>query len=128
MRFLVEIPVPHSDAAGLARAARTLWTADLRSSGDVTTARLESVSVVEAGRLVCVIEASTIEAVRSLVALAFLSTGRIREAAASEISGLVDATPRGGGHDPRRDLRPGVEPQLVQDVVDVGLDRALGDE
>lgn len=128
-RFLVGIHVPQADAAGLDRAMRTLWAADSRLSDDASTGRLVTVGIDgDDGRLSCVIEAPTIDAVRRLIALAFLSTGRVREAAASGLSGLVDATPRAGGHDPRGDLGPGIEPQLVEDVVDMGLDGALGDE
>lgn len=128
-RFLVEIHVPQSDAASLERATRTLWTAQSRLSTDATTARLLSVRVTEGDdRLVCLIEAPTIDAVNRLLELAFLSTRRIREAAASDVSGLVGATPRAGRQDPGGDLRSRVEPQFVEDVVDVGLDGALGDE
>jgi hypothetical protein len=128
-RFVVEIPVPHSDAIGYERAARTLWTAASRSPQNATTAHLVTVEVVAgAGRLHCVIEAPTIDAVRSLLALAFLSAGRISESAASDTSRVVGGIPSAHGHDPGGDLGAGVEPQLVEDVVDVGLDRALRDE
>jgi hypothetical protein len=128
-RFLVEISVPQADATGLERATRTLWTAHSRLSGNATTARLVTVGAAEDdGRLVCLIEAPTIDAVHSLVALAFLSTGRIREVTASDVSRVVGGTPRARRQNPSGDLGSGVESQLVEDVVDVGLDGALGDE
>jgi hypothetical protein len=128
-RFVVEIPVPHSDAVGYERAVRTLWTAASRSHENATTVHLVTVEVAAGlGRLQCVIEAPTIDAVRNLVALAFLSAGRISESAPSDASGVVGAASGAHRHDPGGDLGAGVEPQLVEDVVDVGLDRTLRDE
>ena len=71
------------------------------------------------GRLVCLIEAPTMGYVRDLVALAFLPAHRLRE-----ISG-VDLPCR---QDPVGDLGSGVQSELVEDVVDVGLDGPLGQE
>ncbi len=72
-------------------------------------------------RLVCLIEAASLESARRLVSLALLPPGRLRE-----ISRLA-GTPLLGSH-PRSDADPGVDSELVEDVVHVGLDGALGQE
>ena len=75
----------------------------------------------EDGRLVCLIEAASIEAARRLVSLALLPPGRLREI--TQLSGppLLGRHPRG---DPDR----GADPEFVADVVDVSFDRSLGQE
>jgi hypothetical protein len=128
-RFLVEIPVPQADRAALERATRTLSTAQSRLSSNATSVRLVIVGVAEHDdRLVCLIDAPTIDAVRSLAALAFLSTGRIREVVALDASRGATGASGVRGQNPGGDLGPGVESQLVEDVVDMGLDGAFGDE
>ena len=72
-------------------------------------------------RLVCLIEAANLESARRLVSLALLPPGRLREITPLEGTQLL------GGH-PGGDADPGVHSELVEDVVDVGLDGALGQE
>jgi hypothetical protein len=79
------------------------------------------------GRLVCLIEASSIHAVRRLVALALLPSGRIHEVSHLDAPRASGAPPDPGS-DPGSDLGPGFESKLVEDVVDTGLDGSLGDE
>jgi hypothetical protein len=76
----------------------------------------------EDGRLVCLMEAASLESARRMVGVAFRPPGRIRE-----ITDVVDEELFGGRH-PGGDLHPGAEAQLVEDVVDVGLDGPLGQE
>jgi hypothetical protein len=78
--FLVDISVPNPDRADLERATRTLRAAQGRLP--MAAARLRPLMagvITEGGRLVCLIEAPSIPAVRRLVALALLPGGRIRE-------------------------------------------------
>lgn len=76
----------------------------------------------EDARLICLIEAATLESARALASLALLPPGRIRE-----ITDLADMRLVGGGH-PGGDVDPRAEAEFVEDVVDVGLDRALREE
>jgi hypothetical protein len=79
--FLVEIPVQHADGADLDRALRTLRAAEARlTAGSAAAHPLLAGAATENGRLVFLIEAVTLEGVRSLVSLALLPAGRIREA------------------------------------------------
>ena len=118
--FLVEIPVPQSDGVELERATRALRAAQSRLSRNAIAVRLLIAGFTKGdGRLVCLVEAPAAEAVRKLVALAFLPAGRIRE-----VSVVVSV----GGQDPSGDLGSGAEAQLVEDVVDMRLHGSLGDE
>ena len=76
----------------------------------------------EDGRLVCLIEATSLASAQRLVRLALLPPGRIR--AITHVTG----TRLLGSRHPGGDVDPGVESELVEDVVDVGLDGALGQE
>jgi hypothetical protein len=121
--FLVEVQMPDAGPLELERAVRMLEAAQARVR-EAATARRTIIAGIsrEDGRLVCLIEAATLDAARRLVAVALLPAGRIREI--SHITG----SPLAGGRDPGRDVDPGAEPELVEDVVDVGLDRPLGQE
>src|SRR4051812_32569836 len=124
--FLVEIPLPQPDPAELERARWTLWSAESRlsRSGNPASARVVSIAS-DNGQMVALIEAPTLAVVRQLVALALLPAARIREVS-SRLA--VRARFGAGGQRPGADLGAGADPELVEDVVDVGLDGALGDE
>jgi hypothetical protein len=107
----------------LERATRMLVAAQSRMRGQATFARTLFVGLSrEDGRLVYLVEAASLESARRMVSLALLPPGRIRE-----ITNLADAHLLGGRH-PRGDADSGVEAELVEDVVDVGLDGPLGQE
>lgn len=120
--FLVQIHVPHAGDKELERAMTTLRIARSRAPADAIGAHPFVFGVPGADRLVVLIEASTVGAVRTLIALAFLPAPQIREILAVPLVGSVD------GDDPFGDLGPGAETQLVEDVVDVRLDGPLGHE
>jgi hypothetical protein len=112
-----------ADAFELERATRMLVAAQSRMRGQASFARMTFAGLSRAdGRLVYLVEAASLESARRMVSLALLPPGRIRE-----ITNLADAHLLGGGH-PRGDADPGVEAELVEDVVDVGLDGPLGHE
>jgi hypothetical protein len=126
--FLVEIPVLIPDRFEMERATRTLNAAQFRLSGSTMAAGPLIAAVLrDSGRLVCLIEAPSIPDLRRLIALALLPVGRIREISHFVAPGGAVA-PTEPGLDPTADLGPRVEPKLVEDVVDVGLDGSLGDE
>jgi hypothetical protein len=107
----------------LERAVRMLEAAQSRSSGTEKVAPSILAGLRrEDGRLVCLIEATSLESARRVVSVALLPPGQIRE--------ITRITGRGlfGGRDPGGDVDPGAESELVEDVVDVGLDGALGQE
>ena len=122
-QFLVEIHMADAQHRELARAVEMLEAAQARSpgAGKVAPAIIAGLSR-EDGRLVCLIEATSLESARRLVSVALLPAGRIREITPVTGRRLLGARHPGGNVD------PGVEPELVEDVVDVGLDRALGQE
>ena len=121
--FLIEVHVGDVGALELERAMRMLVAAQSRMRGQATFARTMFAGLSrDDGRLVCLVEAASLESGRRLVSLALLPPGRIRE-----ITDLADAHLFGGRH-PRGDADPGVETELVEDVVDVGLDGPLGQE
>jgi hypothetical protein len=120
--FLVQIHVPHAGDKELERAMTTLRSARSRAPADALGRHPFVSGPPAAARLVVLIEASTAGVVRTLTALAFLPAPQIREILAVPVVGSV------GGDDPFSDLGSGVETQLVEDVVDVGLDGSLGDE
>ena len=110
-------------ALELERAVRMLGAAQSRMRGQASFARMMFAGLSrEDGRLVCLVEVASLESARRMVSLALLPPGRIRE-----ITNLADAHLLGGRH-PRGDADPGVETELVEDVVDVGLDGPLGQE
>lgn len=107
----------------LERATRMLVAAQSRMRGQASFARPMFAGLSrEDGRLVCLVEAASLESARRLVSLALLPPGWIRE-----ITNFADAHLLGGRH-PRGDADPGVEAELVEDVVDVGLNGPLGQE
>jgi hypothetical protein len=121
--FLVHIAIPQSGGVD-----RDLVTQTLRAAQERLTGRAIGVRPFEArrsttGGLVILIEAASAEAVRGLVALAFLPAARIQEVIA-----VPQETPSARRADPGGDLRPRAQSQFVEDVVDVGLDGPLGDE
>jgi hypothetical protein len=127
--FLVEIPVPQADFVDLERVARTLVAAQSRLSDSSIAVRSLAAGVTrDDGRLVCLIEAEAVEEVRSLVALALLPAGRIREVLHLALPGGVSGPSDGGRPNPVADLAPRADAELVQDVVDVGFHGSLGDE
>lgn len=110
-------------ALELERALRMLVAAQSRMGGSSPITRTTFAGLSrDDGRLVCTIEAADLESARRLVRLALLPPGRIRE-----ITDLADIHLLGGGH-PGGDVDPRVEAEFVEDVVDVGLDGALGQE
>jgi hypothetical protein len=107
----------------LERAVRMLEAAQTRMRGTATVTRPIIAGLSrEDGRLVCLIEATSLESARRLVSVALLPPGRIRE-----ITHLAGTHLLGSRH-PGGNVDPGVESELVEDVVDVGLDGALGQE
>jgi hypothetical protein len=121
--FLVEIHMADAEQRELARAVEMLEAAQARSpgAGKIAPTIIAGLSP-EDGRLVCLIEATSLESARRLVSVALLPAGRIREITPVTGRRLLGARHPGG------DVDPGVEPELVEDVVDVGLDSALGQE
>jgi hypothetical protein len=121
--FLVEVHMADAGALELERAVRMLEAAQARMRGTEPVGRtiLAGVSRQD-GRLVCLIEATGLDEARRLVTVALLPPGSIREITHLAGTHLL------GGRYPRGDVDPGVEPELVEDVVDVGLDGALGQE
>lgn len=127
--FLVEIPVPQSDRVDIDRATRTLRTAQSRLAESAIALRILVAGVTnDDGRLVCLIQAQAIEQVRSLVALALLPAGRIREVLCVALPGGMCVPSEGRGSNPGADLVPGVDAELVQDVVDMRFHGSLGEE
>jgi hypothetical protein len=127
--FFVEIPAPRSDGIDLERAARTLVAAQSRLSDSSLAVRSLVAGVTsDGGRLVCLVEAEAVEVVRSLVALALLPAGRIREVLHLALPGGTCGPSDGEGPGPVADLAPGADPELFQDVVDAGFHGSLGEE
>lgn len=109
-------------ALELERALRMLDTAQSRMRESATVQRTIMAGLSrDDSRLVCLIEATSLVSARRLVSLALLPPARIREITHMAGAHLL-------GSDPGGDVDPGVEAELVEDVVDVGLDGALGQE
>jgi hypothetical protein len=120
--FLVEVHMSNTGEPELARAVRMLEAAQARlREGAVARPLIAGISR-EDGRLLCLIEATTLAAARRVVAIALLPPGRIRE-----IDRITGSRLLGAG-DPGGDVDPGAETELVEDVVDVRLDRPFGQE
>lgn len=127
--YLVEIPVPQSEGVDVERAARTLEVAQSRLLDNAIYVRLFAAGVTsEDGRLVCLIEAEGVEAVRRMVNLALLPAGRIRQIHRLALQGGNFDPSIGMGQNPGADLAPSVDAELIQDVVDMGFHCSLGDE
>jgi hypothetical protein len=120
--FLIEIHMANAGALELERAMRMLAAAQARMLGSATVTHtlMAGLSPADA-RLICLVEAASLEAARRLLSLALLPPGRIREISHPAGTLLVRGHPGG-------DADPGVEPELVEDVVDVRLDGPLGEE
>jgi hypothetical protein len=121
--FLVEVHMTNAGDLELERAVRMLEAAQdrLRETATHTRPVIAGISRGD-GRLICLIEATTLAAARRTVAVALLPPGRIREI--TQIAG----SPLLGTRDPRGDADAGTEAELVEDVGDVRLDGALGQE
>jgi hypothetical protein len=119
---LIEVHMAGAGEPELALAVRMLDAAQtrMREAAIVTRTIMAGLSR-EDGRLVWLVEATGLDSARRLVSLALLPPGRIRE-----ITHLAGAARL--GTDPRGDVDSGVESELVEDVVDVRLDGALGQE
>jgi hypothetical protein len=121
--FLVEIHMADAGALELERAVRMLEAAQDRLLGVAGVARpVIAGRSAEDGLLICLIEAADPASARRTVGLALLPAWRIRE-----VSAVVPRRLSGPCH-PRSDADPGPEAELVEDVVDVGLDGPLGEE
>jgi hypothetical protein len=120
--FLVEVHMSNAGELELERAVRMLEAAQERfRDGPVARPIIAGISRGD-DRLICLIEAPTLALARRTVAVALLPPGRIREIA--EITG--SRLP--GPGNPRGDVDPGAEAELVEDVVDMRLDGSLGQE
>jgi hypothetical protein len=121
--FLVEIHMADASEPELERAVRMLEGALRRSSAATSATRPISAGITRGdGRLICLIDAATLAAARRIVAVALLPPGRIREIVEIPSGGLLGARHPGG------DVHARAEAELVEDVVDVGLDGPLGQE
>jgi hypothetical protein len=121
--YLIEVHMSDAGAFELERATRMLVAAQSRMRRQATFGRTMFAGLSrEDGRLVYLVEAGSLESARRMLSLALLPPGRIRE-----ITNVANAHLLRGRH-PRRDADPGVEAELVEDVVDVGLYGPLGQE
>ena len=121
--FLIEIHMADAGTLEVERAGRMLDGAQARMQGTAIATRTIIAGLSRGdGRLVCLIEARNFDAARQLVSLALLPSGRIRE-----ITHLTGTDLLRSQH-PGSDVDPGVDAELVEDVVDVRLDGALGQE
>ena len=121
--YLVEVHMTDAGILELERAVRMLQAAQDRLQDEAMVAQPIIAGISrEDGRLICLIDAPTLEAARQTVAVALLPPGRIREIAHITGSRLLRA------RHPRGDADAGAEAELVEDVVDVRLDGALGQE
>jgi hypothetical protein len=121
--FLIEVHIPDAGASELELAVGLLVAARLRMRGPASVAQaiLTGFSRVD-GRLICLIELTSLESAERLVSLALLPPGRIREIIPIADVALLD------GRDPGGDGNPRVEAELVEDVVNMGLDGPLREE
>jgi len=127
--FLVEIPVPQSDRVDVDRAVRTLPAAQSRLSERAIAVRPLIAGVTDdRGWIVLLTEAVTIEAARSLVSLALLPAGRIREVRYLALPGAGCSLSEDRGPEPGANLAPRADAELVEDVVDMRFHGSLGDE
>lgn len=121
--FMVEIFMADAGQLVLGRATWLLEAAQSRlGTAGMSTRTIVAGLSREDDRLLYLIEARSRDVVRRLFAVALLPDGRIREITLVGGGRLVLA------RDPGGDIDPGAEPQLVEDVVNVGLDGALGQE
>ena len=107
----------------LERASRMLEAAQSRlSKAGMLTRTIVAGLSDEDSRLLYVVEASSPDAVRRLFAVALMPAGRIRDITLIAGGRLLP------GRHPGGDVDPGAESELVEDVVDVGLNSSLGQE
>src|SRR3954452_23912713 len=120
--YLIEIHMGDAGDRELELAVRMLTAAQARVDGSMAGARgvIAGVSRQD-GRLVSLTDPPSLEAAHRLVGIALLPSARVRE-----ISRFAGA--HLPGRHPGRDVDPGVEAELVEDVVDVGLDGPLRQE
>ncbi len=120
--FLIEVHLGDAGTLEVERAARMLDAAQARMKGTAAVTRTLMAGISPGdGRLICLVEATSLDAVRRMVSLALLPHGRIREITHLAAMHLL------GGH-PGSDVDPGVDAELVEDVVHVSLDGPLGQE
>jgi hypothetical protein len=121
--FLVEIYMSDVGLLVLERASRMLEAAHSRlSRAGILTRTIVAGHSREDDRLLYLIEAGSADEARRLFAVALMPAGRIHE-----ITLIAGGRLLAGRH-PGGDVDPGFEPELVEDVVDVGLNGALGQE
>src|SRR6266508_3392094 len=112
--FLIEVHMAGAGELELEHALRMLDAAQTRMRESETAKRTIMAGLShEDGRLVCLIEATSLASAQRLVSLALLPPGRIREIT------HVTGTRLLGGRHPGGDVDPRVESELVEDVVDV---------
>ena len=120
--YLIEVHMADASDRDLERAARMLDAATTRMpESPIAVRTFLTGHDRDDGGLVCLIEAASMESARRFMSLALLPPGRLREITRLEGASLL-------GSDPGGDADPGVHSKLVEDVVDVGLDGALGQE
>ena len=120
--FLIEIHMADAGELELERAMRMLAAAQARMRGSTTVTHILMTGLSRAdARLICLVEAASLDSARRLVTLALLPPGRVREITHVAGTLLLRDHPRG-------DVDTRVESELVEDVVDVGLDGPLGQE
>jgi hypothetical protein len=91
--FLVEIRMTDAGPLELERVTRTLEIAQARLRRKATPTRtIVAGFTPDDGRLVCLMEATSLDAVRHLVSIAFLPAGRVREI--TQVCGRSPAVPR----------------------------------
>lgn len=118
--FLIEVHIADLGARDPERVLRLLAAAQSRMGAATPDSRtILAGRSREDGGLVCLIEAASLESARRIMGLALLPPGRIREITDVAGDGLL------GGRHPSGDVHPGAEAELVEDVVDVGLDGPL---
>jgi hypothetical protein len=121
--YLIDVHMADAGKLELDRAVRMLEATQSRMRGTASVTRTLVTGVSrEDGRLLFLVEASSRESARRLVVLALLPPAQIRE-----ISHLAGLHLLGGRH-PGGNADPGVESELVEDVVDMSLHGALGQE
>jgi hypothetical protein len=99
--FLIEVHMADAGVPELERAVRMLEAAQTRTRGTATVTRPIIAGLSrEDGRLVCLIEATSLESARRLVSVALLPPGRVREITHLAGTHLVGSRHPGGDVDP----------------------------
>ncbi len=115
--YLAELRLRVDSQADISWIGQSLEAACRRLEGQV----LSAVYVRDDCRLACVVKAGSKAAVHRLLEIALLPSARV-----CEVVQVLGGTNLAG--DPARDLDPGVDPEVVEDVGDVRLDGPLGQE